>query len=280
MILLPLVAVVALTDKTSSEQTSARQLVAQFATVLMVGCLLLAETRSAWLGTFAGVVTLGTLVLMCSDRSGDVRAQKHKLVLPGILTIIVVSFVLIIGFQNQGIVRRATSLSNVSGIYSWQARLYQWRATVEMIKQRPVFGVGIGQYPLIQHNYTQIGAQLSNDGLNGTRNSLAEQVHNLYLQTTAEVGLPALLLMGAVMAAFFVAALSRVREMDSGIRRSSLMASVASMVAFAVDAFASPSWQVGQVSIFFWLMLGVGISTLRPWTSFAEEPTSKAKRSR
>jgi Na+/phosphate symporter len=59
--------------------------------------------------------------------------------------------------------------------------------------------------------------------------------------------------------------------MDAGIRRSLLMASMAGVAAFAVDAISSPSWQAGQVSIFFWLMLGVGVSCLRPRLRHAEE---------
>jgi hypothetical protein len=52
--------------------------------------------------------------------------------------------------------------------------------------------------------------------------------------------------------------------MDQGIRRSLLIGSLAASVGFAVDAFASPSYQLGQVSMFLWLILGLGVGCMRP----------------
>jgi hypothetical protein len=132
-----------------------------------------------------------------------------------------------------------------------------------MIKERPLTGWGIGQYALVQHQFTDAGVELSADGV-GVRTSLAEQAHDFYLQTTAELGIVGLLLMLSVLATFMVAGVKRVRQMDPGIRRSVLMASLASITAFSIDALSSPSWQTGQISIFFWLMIGVGVACLRP----------------
>lgn len=270
MILLPVAAVIALA-KADSEKTSVRQLVAQFATVLMAGCLLLAQTRSAWMGALTGSAVLGVLMVLASAKTGSLRSQKHKLVLPGVLATVAVAFFLMIGFGNGSIVDRAGTLSNVSGVTSWQARLQQWQGTVAMIAERPLSGVGVGQYPVLQHNYTAIGSEITANGLAGVRNSLTAQAHNFYLQTAAELGLPGLVLMVAVLGMFFVAGARRVTSMDAGIRRNLLMASMASVSGFAVDAISSPSWQVGQVSIFFWLMLGVGVACMRPRSQQSEE---------
>ena len=96
--------------------------------------------------------------------------------------------------------------------------------------------------------------------------SLGEQAHNFYLQTAAELGLPGLLLMIAALVAFLVTGFARVGSLEAGIRRSLLMGSMAGVVAFAADAFASPSWQCGQISMFLWLTLGVGAACMRPQT--------------
>ena len=64
--------------------------------------------------------------------------------------------------------------------------------------------------------------------------------------------------------------------MDAGIRRSLLMGSMASVVAFAADAFASPSWQCGQVSMFLWLTLGMGAACMRPQASGRKEKDRNA----
>jgi O-antigen ligase len=263
MLLLPVAVVVALDGNTSVEKTTFRQLAAQLATVLMAGCLLLAQTRSAWLGSLASLLVLGFLMAVTSKFSADWRAQKHKLVLPGVLVVVALGFVILMSGQNNAIVSRVSTLATVSGQGSWQSRLQQWQGTLEMIKERPLTGWGIGQYALAQHQFTDAGVKLSSNGL-GVRASLAEQAHDFYLQTTAELGIVGLLLMLSVLVTFVVAGVKRVRQMDPGIQRSLLMASLASIAAFSVDALGSPSWQTVQISLFFWLMLGVGVACLRP----------------
>lgn len=264
MILLPIAAVTALVAQVSSEQTSLRQLVAQAATVLMVGSMLLAQTRSAWLGAAVGMAILGFLILATSIKTGSLRLKKHHLVLPVVLAIVMLGFVLLLGVQNNSIISRASTLSNISGVESWQDRLHQWRGTIRMIKERPLLGWGLGQYPIRQREYTDIGAKVTADGMTGPRSSLAEQAHNFYLQTTAELGLIGVSIMAVVMLTFLIAGFRRVVQMDAGIRRSILMASLAGMAAFSVDAISSPSWQAGPVYIFFWLVLGAGVCCLRP----------------
>jgi O-antigen ligase len=264
MILLPIVAVIALADKNSN-----RQLAAQCITVMTIGSLLLAHTRSAWFGAAAGLIVLGLLswLSLLGQRSTtghrSLKTQKHKLVLPLMLTIISVGFFLAMAAQNSSIVERAGTLSNVSQVESFQIRENVWRGALAMIKARPLTGWGIGQYPIEQLPYTGSGTVIREGGVPV---SLAENAHNFYLQTAAELGILGLLLLLAVLVSFLVTAIRRVPLMDMGVRRTLLMGSIAAVVAFAVDALASPSWQFGQVSMFLWLVLGIGVSCLRPRT--------------
>jgi hypothetical protein len=100
------------------------------------------------------------------------------------------------------------------------------------------------------------------------RPSLWEQAHNTYLQTAAELGIPGLLLFIAALSAFLGMGLQRVVGMDVGIRRTLLLGSIGSIVAFAFDGFGSPAWQFGQVSMFFWLILGIGTGCMRPRSKY------------
>jgi len=261
MILLPMVAVIAITDKTPK-----RQLAAQFATVLMVGSILLTQTRSAWIGATAGLMVLGMLALLSAVKQGkrNLASQKHKMVLPLMLIVVSAGFFGLMSVQNRSIVERAGTLSTALENGALTARQQQWDGTVAMIKERPLTGWGVGLYPLYQEQYTSqgfTGAQIASGSF---RPSLGEQAHNFYLQTAAELGLPGLLLMLGILGSFLMAGLARVDKMDSGIRHSLLMGSIASIAAFALDAVTSPSWQLAQTSMFFWLVLGVGVSCIRP----------------
>lgn len=264
MLLLPVVAGLAWTDKNPN-----RRAVALVVGVLMLGCLMLTQGRSAWAGALAGLLMLAYLVKRplasapAASKSMPLRARKHQLVAPVLMALIAVGFLVITKTQNAGIDSRVIASANLAGDSSWQSRLQSWNGTLQMVAQKPLTGWGTGLYPVYQREFTGQGAAIAGEG-GGIRVSLAEQAHNFYLQTAAELGVPGLLFTLATFVCFLQAGLSRVGHMEAGIRRTLLMGSMAAVVAFMVDALASPSWQYGHTSMFLWLVLGLGTSCLRP----------------
>ena len=274
MLLLPFVAALAFGDKKAK-----RQIIAQIALVLMVGCLLLTQVRSAWGGSIAGLAMLALLASRVAERmeekslrrqqavSGSVlaswKARKAQFVLPGMLAVLAIGFVFMMNAQNGSVMQRASTLSQLGTDSSWQWRLGNWQGALKMIEQRPLTGWGAGLFPFYQHQFTHQGVAIDPNGT-GTRITLLEQAHNFYLQTTAELGLIGLGLMLSVLFCFWAAAWKSIPTMEAGIRRTLLMATSAASVGFAFDAVANPSWQYAQISMFLWLMLGIGTSCLRP----------------
>ena len=255
MILLPLAGVIAISEKNAN-----RQLVAQIATVLAGTALLLSQARSAWLGAAAGLATLAALALW-TGRAKKGSVQKAQVVLPVMLLVVSLGFFLLIWPQSSHILSRATTLENTAGIQTWQIRQHTWQGALQMIRERPLTGWGLGQYAVTQSQFTHEGMALARIG---GPSSLGEQAHNVYIQTTAELGAVGLSLLVGLLVTFLVSGIKRVRTMDAGIRRNLLLASLAGVVAFAVDACGNPSWQCGQVSMFLWLTLGVGTACMRP----------------
>jgi O-antigen ligase len=262
MILLPIVAVVAMAEKAPK-----RQIAAQIATVLTVGCLLLTQSRSSWIGAAAGLLTIGVLSAVAAMKQGNLSSQKHKLVLPIMLAVVSVGFFAMVGSHSQAIAGRAATLSHASGDTTVGLRLQQWQGAVKMIKARPL-GWGPGMFAINQYAFTGQGQPIT-PGI--TTVSLAEQAHNFYLQTAADFGLPGLFLMLAAIGTFLVTGLRRVGKMDPGVRRNLLMGSIGAIISFSFDAISSPSWQFGQIAMFFWLMLGIGVSCTQPRTKREEE---------
>lgn len=73
------------------------------------------------------------------------------------------------------------------GAWSVFARLGIWRNTVEMIRERPLAGVGLGAFPLVYPRFSRAAAS---DG--ATLRDRVESAHNDYLQALAEFGVPGL----------------------------------------------------------------------------------------
>lgn len=269
VILLPMVAMVALTEKTPN-----RQLAAQVATVMMAAGILLSQTRSAWSAAAAGLGALGLFALVSAvrNRKGSMATRKHELVLPVMMVGMAIAFFLIISPQTGEFLNRGNTLSNLSGINTWQTRQNWYRGAAEMIRQHPLIGVGVGRYPVVQEQFTGMGRPAGLQSIHGQVGAtLSETAHNFWLQTAAELGIPGAALMALALIVFWFSGFRRALKMDTGIRRSLLIGAMASMVAFSVDSIASPSWQFGQTAMFFWLTLGIGVGCLRPISKSREE---------
>lgn len=269
MLLLPVVAVVAVTGKPSM-----RQLVAQVAAVLMVAAILVSQTRSSWLGMAAGLGALGGLTLISAlrTRGANPFARKHELVVPAMLLVAVGLFV-VAWPQFSELASRSATLArpNADVSLAWRGRAA--RGALRMLQAHPWTGVGIGQYPLQAAGITGIGVRLAGTG---ARPSMTENAHNYYLQTAAELGAPGALLLAAILAGFLVAAVRRALRMDPGLRRSMLLGSIASIVGFSVDALSNPAWTVAQTSIYFWLVLGLGVGCFRPFEKRRERADARS----
>ncbi len=194
--------------------------------------------------------------------------RKHEIVMPAMLFAVAIGFFFLVSPEAGNIGDRIQSTVN-SHDSAVEYRHQLAAGAINMIKARPVFGQGVGLYSLYQERYTDSGMKvwMLHDKLDHerfARAGLGETAHNLYLQTAAELGIPGALIFVCIPLFFIVGGLRKVATMDTGIRRSVMLAAIASTVAFAVDAAGSPSWQYGQISLFFWITLGLGVGCLRP----------------
>jgi O-antigen ligase len=134
---------------------------------IMGACLVLTWSRGAWLG----LIFAALLFLFMWHR------RSMWLVLAGIASIPILPSIL-----PESIISRFTSIGNMADS-STSYRMYIWRASVEMIADNPLSGIGIGEgawnrlYPL----YTYMGVEA------------APHSHNLYLQIWLELGIAGLL---------------------------------------------------------------------------------------
>lgn len=254
MILLPIIATVAVTERNKN-----RQLIAQCGSVLLAANLLIAHSRSAWIGSAVGLVCLAVLALvnMRKDAVRNVVARKHETVIPVLLMVFAVGLFMAISPQSGSVVSRFATLQNAKTDQAVVYRQSMLQGAIEMVKNRPLTGYGIGQFPIEQRAFTHKGNPLQFGNIHP---GLSHQAHNFYAQTAAELGIPGLTLLVSILLVFLISGTRRMLELEAGLRRNLLMGSLAAVAAFAVDAYASPAWQMGQVSLFLWLTMGIGVA--------------------
>jgi len=258
MALLPVAAAVAV-----SEKSAGRQLFARCATVLPSAGLLTAHSRGAWIGGAVALTFLVTasLVQMVRKHRSHVHLKLSEVVVPVVLLVIALGFFMFMWPQASSFLGRANTLSALSQDSNWTSRQALWAGAGKAIAQSPLTGKGIGSWPGLQYNYSGGGLNITSLHI---RPSLGNQAHNLYLQTAAEVGIPGLLLFLSIPVTLLVVGIRRAMNMDDGIRKTLLLGAMAGTVGVLVDALSSPSWQMGTVSVFFWLLLGIIATCMQP----------------
>lgn len=261
-ILLPLMLALSL-----SPGPAAYRLLGQAALLGGVIALGLSETRASWIGVAAaGCVFLGLILWAQNFTLPGIRNFGSRwwvqLLLPTMAVAGALTCLLIVTPQTGHIlVRMRTLVTTVSRgkeeSVAW--RLHAWQGARRMIWRKPGLGWGIGCYPCYQQAFTRQGDDNAQVMAHGP--TIPDEAHDSYLQITAEMGLPGLFLWLGVLISAFVLGMSALRHFSlGGLRQRALIGCLSALTGQAVDAVANPGWQFGEVSIFFWIILGLTVS--------------------
>jgi O-antigen ligase len=252
MVLFPITIMAALTQPDMRRQIAARVVAA-----LTAVCLLMTGTRSAWIGAAVEILALVGFSLIATRNKRQGTDRKQYLI-PVLIILTCGGLFIAMGGLTPILNRFGASSARESLLY----RQEMWHGATELIKQKPLQGHGLGSYPVLQEQYSGNGRKAV-DVINSFP-SLGEMAHNFWYQTTAEQGLIGSFTFAAILITFLIAGVRRLRFLDAGVRRYLLLASMAAVLGFSVDAIANPGWQFAQISMYLWLMLGLGVSCLRP----------------
>ena len=133
---------------------------------------------------------------------------------------------------------------NDPAMYSLSTRLILWKAGLRMMWTEPFFGIGLGRYFYVIHDY----ATAFMDSIWRPR----ENAHNYFVQILAELGIPGLLLFMAVLA-------GSVRDAWRDSRTSRLLAT--GIVAFLLTCLTGHPFLVPQVAYPFWIALALAAAS-------------------
>ncbi len=136
---------------------------------VLAATLLFTLSRGGWIGAIAGLYFLIIFHYRLSAES-ERRIAATLLVL--------ISAVALVVLMSTPVAKRIRTFEHREKMPSLQGRMAVWRATIEMAKDHPIFGVGPGNYSNVFQRYQPHGA--------GARYFFA---HNDYLHFLSELGL-------------------------------------------------------------------------------------------
>ncbi len=136
-------------------------------------------------------------------------------------------------------------------------RMEIWRATIRLIKDNPLFGVGFGAFWVAITEYH-----------NASGNFTLYQVHNDYLELLASGGLFAFLLAAWFALAVFVKVRARIKKSVDNFRRAACFGALAGIFAVAVHSFVDFGLHVTINMLIFLVLVAIAVVNV----TFIQEP--------
>lgn len=196
-------------------------------------------SRGAWIGFGTGLFLFIFLKLLYSER-------KTITLLTSILLVFLV-FMIIYSFKDP-ISHRVFGDDHGSA----QSRIPMMAIGFEMIKANPFLGVGINNYTTVMANYDQIGLSYV----------WGQPVHNVFIQLTAEIGIPGLLIFLWFIVTLYFYALKHVIQSNEFFHNQ-LIGLITGITALFIHAMVNNATIATDPFILFWVFGGLIISIVR-----------------
>jgi O-antigen ligase len=201
--------------------------------LVFLGAVWASFTRNAWVGLAAGFLTIALF---------KEKRTMIYLVVGLLLTVGVLSL------ADRGFRSRAVSTVKIKE-GSTVERFEIWRATLDMIHDHPLLGVGIGNFRNVFDQYrdrTGAGAH--------------SHAHNTLLQVTAENGLIGLAAYLYLWYVFFRGTIRKVRASTDPFVRGVMIGTVGALVGFHVAGLFEYNLGDSEVSAMMWFIVGLGLA--------------------
>ena len=234
-----------------------KRLLYAFAAALMGIGLVMTNSRGGIIALVAEIFFLviisgikhksGTETDAVAARSARMRAAMVRA--GAALTLMVVLFMGVLFFGGENVLSRFVGTVNAEDPTTGRAHF--WATTLNIIRDHPLVGVGLGAYGVA---YTQYD----------TRNGLfrIEQAHNDYLETLANAGV-----VGALLGVFFIVALFRNgfarRETADDFRRGVTTGALAGCFAVLVHSFFDFTLHTTSNALLFLVVVALATADTR-----------------
>ncbi|MFH1778009.1 MAG: O-antigen ligase family protein [Candidatus Omnitrophota bacterium] len=203
--------------------------------LLLVLCMIFSGSRGGWVSLFFALLLVGFL-----------RDKRMFAILIIIAIIFLTTFLTNDRIRENNIVRFGDS-----------GRILIWKASLNMFRERPVFGYGINTF---MYNYPRFMLRTA------WEEYTSDLPHNCYLMIAVEMGIVGFLAFLYLLYALFeiiFKSLARMPKQDffTGV----LTGLLGALICYLIHSFFDNNLQTMQTAFLFWFLVGVTIATISIW---------------
>jgi Flp pilus assembly protein TadD/O-antigen ligase len=215
-------------------------------------CLWWSGTRAAWVTALAALILNGLLLLYCRGLRGRKMGITLAAMLLGAMVVAGAGLAVMPAGQRYRVLR-AVQFLRFQKEGPEARRVLPWRAAVEIFREHPLFGGGLGTYRILSRGRYPLLTY--RDEI--VEQSGARHAHNIFLEALAESGAVGCAALLWLLGAYFWIGWQAIRSARSAWAGHLAAGCVAGVTAFLLQNMVAVTFYWAGVAFFFWLLVGL-----------------------
>ena len=222
--------------------------------------IIVCHTRAIWIALFFSLLLFGYLLSHYKINKILKDNKKWLIILFSLFLLITLIYSTDNPLNRSSITaaERAVSTFDMQGS-SLRTRLLIWQSTMDMIKDKPLFGNGLGTFPLHYLNYQADFLQRNPGYLNFV--GKAGEAHNEYLQIWAEMGIIGLLSFLLIIIIFYKTNINMIKKIGTINGKIIIIGLISGVTITLIHSIFSFPFHIPAVGVAFWFLIGITISS-------------------
>jgi len=216
---------------------------------VMTAALIFTHSRDGWISFFASILFLSIILIRIRHRTPKTLT---RVVMITLVILIILGTVGSIGLYQAVKNKSAASLSNPFRGVPLESRIEVYRGSLQMIADRPLLGVGPGNFPLVYPRYRDKKHII-----------FMNETHNDYLQFTSEMGIFSLAAFLVLLFLYFKYGIKYLVSSKNMYLLGLTLGCMVSIAGVALHGSMDFPFQIPANALTFWVILGLTVSISR-----------------
>ena len=216
------------------------------AILIMTAALIFTRSRDGWISFFASIFFLTLLLLRIRHKTPKTLT---RIVMIALVTLIILGTAGSMSLYRAVKDKSAASLSNPFRKVPFESRIDVYRGTLQMIADRPLLGVGPGNFPVVYPRYRDKKQII-----------FMNETHNDYLQFASEMGIFSLAAFLVLLFLYLKYAIKYLVSSKNMYLTGLALGCMVSIAAVALHGLMDFPFQIPANALTFWVILGLTVS--------------------
>ena len=242
------------------ESKKRNKILYELALLIIYTGIIICHTRAIWIATILSLLLFG--YLLSHFKINVILKDNKKWLLILFSLFLLITFI----YSTDNPLNRSpiTAAERAISVFDKQGdllkcRLLIWQSTIDMIKDRPLFGSGLGTFPLYYLNYQADFLQKNPNYFKFS--GKAGEAHNEYLQLGAETGIIGLLVFMLIIVIFYKTNFKLIKKIKIINGKIIVIGLLSGVTVTLVHSIFSFPFHIPAVGAAFWFIIGLAMAS-------------------